>query len=170
MSMALPTSPRRETAIRARLMCRRRACPPCSPVQSLDRQSLLEAIRGSRDVVSEVQGFAGIIGTAAQTGPHARQVREEEAVGPQPLNRVDFDKRQQRDHEPYGAENEQLTVVPPLQLLSPSAAPEDERSSLAQRGLARLLVVATSVTAVMATIFWQWSAITEFYQFLNHRC
>jgi hypothetical protein len=42
------------------------------------------------------------------------------------------------------------------------------RSSLAQRGLARLLVVVTSVAAVMATIFWQWSAITEFYQFLNH--
>ena len=48
--------------------------------QSLGRQSLLEAVRGSRDLVSEVHGFAGIIGTAAQTGPHARQVREEEAV------------------------------------------------------------------------------------------
>jgi hypothetical protein len=29
-------------------------------------------------------------------------------------------------------------------------------------------VVVISVTAVMATIFWQWSAVTEFYQFLNH--
>jgi hypothetical protein len=34
MSMALPTSPRTETAIRARLMCRRRACPPCSPMSN----------------------------------------------------------------------------------------------------------------------------------------
>ena len=24
------------------------------------------------------------------------------------------------------------------------------------------------VTAVVATVFWQWSAITEFYQFLSH--
>jgi SAM domain (Sterile alpha motif) len=139
-----------------------------SDEQSLGRQSLLEAVRGSRDVVSEVHGFAGIIGTAAQTGPHARQVREEEAVGPQPSNRVDFDKRQERDHGPYGSEDEQLLVVPPLRLLSRSAAPEGERSSLAQHGLARLLVVVISVTAVMATIFWQWSAVTEFYQFLNH--
>ena len=139
-----------------------------SDEQSLGRQSLLEAVRGSRDVVSEVHGFAGIIGTAAQTGPHARQVREEEAVGPQPLNRVDFDKRQERDHGFYGSENEQLLVVPPLRLPSRSAAPEGERSSLAQHGLARLLVVVISVTAVMATIFWQWSAVTEFYQFLNH--
>jgi hypothetical protein len=136
--------------------------------QSLGEQSSLEAVRGSRGLVSEVQGFAGIIGTATQTGPHARQVREEEAVDPQPLNRVDFDKRQERDHGPYGSENEQLLVDQPLELLSPSAAPEDERSSLAQRGLARLLVVVTSVAAVMATIFWQWSAVTEFYQFLNH--
>ena len=118
-----------------------------SDEQSLGRQSLLEAVRGSRDVVSEVHGFAGIIGTAAQTGPHARQVREEEAVGPQPLNRVDFDKRQERDHGPYGSENEQLLVVPSLRLLSRSAAPEGERSSLAQHGLARLLVVVISVTA-----------------------
>ena len=139
-----------------------------SDEQSLGRQSLLEAVGGSRDVVGEVQGFAGIIGTAAQTGPHARQVREEEAVGPQPLNRLDFDKREERDHGPYGSENEQLLVVPPLRLLSRSAAPEGERSSLAQHGLARLLVVVISVTAVMATIFWQWSAVTEFYQFLNH--
>ena len=139
-----------------------------SDEQSLGRQSLLEAVRGSLDVVSEVQGFAGIIGTAAQTGPHARQVREKEAVDPQALNRVDFDKRQERDHGPCGSENEQLLVVPPLRLLSRSAAPEGERSSLAQHGLARLLVVVISVTAVMATIFWQWSAVTEFYQFLNH--
>ena len=95
-----------------------------SDEQSLGRQSLLEAVRGSLDVVSEVQGFAGIIGTAAQTGPHARQVREKEAVDPQALNRVDFDKRQERDHGPYGSENEQLLVVPPLRLLSRSAAPE----------------------------------------------
>src|SRR4029077_20998261 len=132
--------------------------------QSLGEQSSLEAVRGSRGLVSEVQGFAGIIGKATQTGPHARQVREEEAVDPQPLNRVDFDKRQERDHEPYGPDNEQLLLVPPLRLLSRSAATEDERSSIAQRGLARLLVLMTSVTAVMATIFWQWSAITEFYQ------
>ena len=116
-------------------------------MSSLGRKSLLEAARGSRDLVSEVYGFAGIMGTAAQTGPHARQVREEEAVAPQPLSRVDFDKRQERDHGPYGSENEQLLVVPPLRLPSRSAAPEGERSSLAQHGLARLLVLVISVTA-----------------------
>jgi hypothetical protein len=134
--------------------------------QSLGEQSSLEAVRGSRGLVSEVRGFAGIIGTVTQTGPHARQIREQEAVDPQRLNLIDFDKRQERGHGPYGSENEQLLVV--RQLLSPSAAPEDEQSSLAQHGLARVLVVGASVTAVMATIFWQWSAVTEFYQFLNH--
>jgi hypothetical protein len=128
------------------------------PVMLPDEQSL-ETGRRSREVVGEVQGFAGILGTAAQTGPYARQA--------QPLNRADFDKRQERDHGPYGSGNEQLLVAPPLQFLSHSAAPEDERSSRAQRALARFLVVMTSAILVMATILWQWSAITEFYQFLS---
>jgi hypothetical protein len=41
------------------------------------------------------------------------------------------------------------------------------QSSLAQGGLARLLVVVTMLIAGVATVFWQWSAVTEFYQFLN---
>jgi SAM domain (Sterile alpha motif) len=51
--------------------------------RSSSRQSSLEAVRGFRDVVSEVQGFAAIIGTAAQSRPYAREVHEEEVVDPQ---------------------------------------------------------------------------------------
>ena len=126
--------------------------------QLLNRQFSQQAVRGSRDVVSEVQGFAGILGTATQTVPHARQA--------QPLNRAD-EKRQEQDDGPYGSDNEQPSLVPAPQFLSPSAASKEERSSRAQQGLTRLLVVVTSFTVVTATIFWQWSAITEFYQFLN---
>ena len=93
------------------------------PDEPQGRQSWREGARGFRDVVSEVPGFAAIIGTAAQTGLHARAARHPETYRPE--------------------------------------------SSLAQGGLARLLVVATMVIAVVATVFWQWSAIWEFYQFLN---
>jgi hypothetical protein len=114
-----------------------------------------------------VQGFAAVITTAAQTGPYAREVHAAEAVDPQHLKSVDCNRRQERDHEARGQENAQLLVVPALRALSRRAAPKDERSSLPQSGVARLLVVATVVIGAVATIFWQWSAITEFYQFLN---
>jgi hypothetical protein len=119
------------------------------PDELLSRQSSREAVRGIRNLVSEVQGFAAIIGTAPQTGPHARDAYEKRAVGPQHLNRVDFDRRRERDPETCGPEN------------------KGEQSSLAQGGLARLLVVVTMLIAGVATVFWQWSAVTEFYQFLN---
>ena len=44
--------------------------------------SSLETVRGLRDVVREVHDFGTIIGTAAQTGSHAREVHEEKAVEP----------------------------------------------------------------------------------------
>jgi hypothetical protein len=152
-----------------------KACLPAArpDEQSLSRLSSLEAVRGHRDVVSEVQGFAAIIGTAAQTGPHPPEVHDEAAVDPRPVSLVHFDRMQERGHERYQWENDKLIVAPPLRPLSRSALSRsaesgDERSSLAQGGLARLLVAVTVVIGVAATVFWQWSAITEFYQFLNH--
>jgi hypothetical protein len=132
----------------------------------------LERVRGLRDVVREVHDFGSIIGTAAQTGSHAREVHEEKAVEPDidPCLRVDFDTRQEPDLEPgYEPENEQQIVCPPLRHISRSAAPEDERTrrSLPYCGLARPLLAVIMVTGVVATVFWQWSAIAKFYQFLN---
>ena len=52
-----------------------------SDEQSLGRQSLLEAVRGSLDVVSEVQGFAGIIGTRRKPGRmRAKYVRKRRSI------------------------------------------------------------------------------------------
>ena len=86
---------------------------------------------------------------------------------------MEYDTQQGRDLEPaYQPEEEERILVPPVRHRLPSTMPADERErtrrSLPYGDLARLLVVVIMVTGVVATVFWQWSAITEFYQFLNH--
>ena len=89
------------------------------------------------------------------------------------MNWVEYDTQQGRDLEPaYQPEEKEQILVPPVRHRLPSTMPADERKrtrrSLPYGVLARLLVVVIVVTGVVATVFWQWSAITRFYRFLNH--
>ncbi|HEV8493544.1 MAG TPA: hypothetical protein VGR76_14810, partial [Candidatus Angelobacter sp.] len=52
----------------------------------------------------------------------------------------------------------------------PGTAPKDERTrrAFSYSGLATLVVALTIIIGSVAATFWQWSAITGFYQFLSH--
>jgi hypothetical protein len=125
---------------------------------------------------------------AAQTARHAREAYEAEALQILPaqepaapsqrfelnldaedINSVDYDTRRERNFEPaYELDDEQPVASP-----SPrSAALEEEyevkRPPLSYGGSARLLVVLIILAGVVATISWQWSAVTGIYQFLSH--
>ncbi len=87
------------------------------------------------------------------------------------VNFVDDDTWQERDLEPaYEPEEEQPRAVPPVLHRSRSMADEYERTrpALSDGGLLRLLVVLIILAGVVAMVSWQWSVITEFYQFFSH--
>ena len=136
-----------------------------------------KAVKGSRDVAGEVRDLGAVTDKAARAARQTREAYELKAPQNPPakepaasshrfephlpqkhLNSVDYDTRQERDLEPnYELEDEQ--------------AEEDyerTRPQLSYGGLARLPVVLIIVAGVVATISWQWSAITEFYQLLSH--
>ena len=136
-----------------------------------------KAVKGSRDVAGEVRDLGAVTDKAARAARQTREANEPKApqnppakepaasshrfephLHPKHLNSVDYDTRQERDLEPnYELEDEQ--------------AEEDyerTRPQLSYGGLARLPVVLIIVAGVVATISWQWSAITEFYQLLSH--
>jgi len=69
------------------------------------------------------------------------------------VNSVDYDTWQERDLElAYEPEEEY----------------ERTRPALPYGGLVRLLVVLIILAGVVAMVSWQWSVITEFYQFFSH--
>jgi hypothetical protein len=159
--------------------------------QLLSGRSSLEkqAVKGFRDVVREVHDFDVVTAKVPKTARQTREAYEEEALQYLPaeepaasshsleplldLNWVEYDTHQGRDLEPaYQPEEVERILIPPVRHRLPSTMPADERERtrrpLAYGDLARLLVAVIMVTGVVATVFWQWSGITEFYQFLNH--
>jgi hypothetical protein len=79
--------------------------------------------------------------------------------------------RQESDLEPdFGPAEEQPLAIPPVQRRLRRVASTAERTHhpLSYGGLARLLgVLIIFGGVVVASIFWQWSAIVEFYQFAH---
>jgi SAM domain (Sterile alpha motif) len=132
-----------------------------------------QAVKGFRDVVREVHDFGAVTPTAMQTGQQSREACEEEAiepvVDPRDLYSINFDAQERNREHAYGPEDEQRTAVPQVRATR-GTAPEDERTrrSLSYGALATLLVALITVVGSMAAVFWQWSAITEFYVFLSH--
>jgi hypothetical protein len=134
---------------------------------SLEKQ----AVKGFRDVVREVHDFGAETAPAAQTTPQSREACEEEAaveavLNPRDLNWPEFDMRRERDFEhAYGSKDEQRTGSRKCGL---HAAPRQKgtRRTLSYSGLATLLVAL--VMGLAAAVFWQRSAITDFYVFLSH--
>ena len=152
-----------------------------------------QGVKGFRDVVGEVHDLGAATAKAAQTARHTREAFEPEApqyppeepsapshrfepeFDPEELNSVEHDTRQ-RDLEPaYDPEDEHPVPAPPVRYSprSAAAAPAEEeyerkRPPISYGGMARLLVVLIILAGVVATIFWQWSAITGLYQYVSH--
>jgi len=152
-----------------------------------------QGVKGFRDVVGEVHDLGAATAKAAQTARHTREAFEPEApqyppeepsapshrfepeFDPEELNSVEYDTRQ-RDLEPaYDPEDEHPVPAPPVRYSprSAAAAPAEEeyerkRPPISYGGMARLLVVLIILAGVVATIFWQWSAITGLYQYVSH--
>ena len=152
-----------------------------------------QGVKGFRDVVGEVHDLGAPTAKAAQAARQTREAYEPEApqypqeesaspshrfephLAPEDFNSVDYDTRQ-RDLEPaYKPEDEQPAPAPPVRysprgVAAPAAEQEYEgkRPPLSFGGMARLLVVLIILAGVVATIFWQWSAITGLYQYVSH--
>ncbi len=106
-------------------------------------------------------------------------------LDPEGSDSLDYDARQEPDLEPaYEPEDEPLLPAPPVRHTpaarhspaarrapSRTAPPKEERKqkrpSLSYGGLARLLFVLLILAGLVAAISWQWSSITEIYQFLH---
>jgi hypothetical protein len=103
--------------------------------------------------------------------PAASSHKFEPHLDSEDVNSVDYDTWQERDLElACEPEEEQPRAVPPVRHRSRSMAPADEyeQTRPAYGGLVRFLVVLIILAGVVAMVSWQWSVITEFYQFFSH--
>jgi hypothetical protein len=154
-----------------------------------------QGVKGFRDVVGEVHDLGAATAKAAQTARQTREAYEPEAPAYAPeedspshsnrfephfehedLNSVDYDTRE-HDFEPaYERDEEPPHPAPPVRY-SPrnvaASAPaeaeyEKKRPPFSYAGMARLAVILIILFGVVATIAWQWSAITGFYQYVSH--
>ncbi len=133
---------------------------------SLEKQS----VKGFRDIVREVHDFGTVTPKALQAAPPIPEAYQEEAIEPIG-DRNDlywFEFAQERNgQEAYGLGDERLTTLPQVHATRDTAA-ERTRRSLSYDGLATLLVALIMVVGSAGAVVWKWSAITEFYGFLNH--
>jgi hypothetical protein len=135
---------------------------------SLEKQS----VKGFRDIVREVHDFGTVPARALQAAPPTRKSYQEEAIEPV-LDRDDsywfeLHTPQQGDREEaYAPDDERLTKLQQVHATRDTAA-ERTRRSLSYGGLATLLVALIIVVGSAGAVFWKWSAISEFYGFLNH--
>jgi hypothetical protein len=141
---------------------------PLSGRSSLEKRS----VKGSRDIVGDIGAMPA---PAGQTRPQLQlqQLRVEEEVvepvfDPEDFNRPEFNFC--RDFELADAPEDEPQMAFPRVRAKPGTVPKDERTRrpFSYSGLATLVVALTIVTGSVAAAFWQWSAITEFYQFLSY--
>jgi hypothetical protein len=134
---------------------------------SLEKQS----VNGFRDIVREVHDFGTVPARALQAAPSTRKAYQEDAIEPV-IDRDDsywfeLDTPQQRDREDaYAPDDERLTTFPQVHATRDTAA-ERTRRPLSYGGLATLVAALIMVVGSTGAVFWKWSAITEFYGFLN---
>jgi hypothetical protein len=153
--------------------------------QLLSGQSSLkkQAVKRFRDI----DDFGAATAEAATTVDQTRDAYEEEApqypaeepaassrnfephVDAEDVNTVDYDNWQERVERVYEPDEEQPRAL----LLAPhktrSMTPADERSrrKFSYGGWVRLLAVLIILAGVVGMTSWQWSTITEFYQFIH---
>jgi hypothetical protein len=136
-----------------------------------------KAVKGFRDVVRDVPDLGATTAKATQTGRQVRQSYEPEARQYPPAKEYldahdysgDYATRQERDLEPaYEPDDEQPVVAPPARHALRNAAPEEEYERKG-RGPTILPVVLIIFAGVVAAIYWQRSAITEFYRYIGSK-
>ena len=149
-----------------------------------------QGAKGFRDVVGEVRDLGAATGKAVQTARQAREAYEPEApqyppvqksaapsqrfephLDAEDVNSLDYDTRQEPNFDTdYETEDEHSVPAQAVRYSprSAGAAPAEEEYERNRPPLARLLVVLIILAVVVATISWQWPAVTGFYQFLSH--
>jgi len=134
-------------------------------------------MKGSRDIVRDMPDLGATPAKATQTARQVRQPYEPEApqypAAKEYLDTHDYSgdyaTRQERDLEPaYEPDDEQPVVAPPARHARRNAAPEEEYERKG-RGLTILPVVLIIFAGVVAAIYWQRSAITEFYRHIGSK-
>ena len=163
----------------------RATAPPAIPPPTDVPQTAV--LPGARDLLLSARSSLRKQGKAAQTARHAREAYEAEApqyppaqepaapsqrfephLDAEDVNSLDYDTRQERNFGPdYETEDEHSLLAQAVRYSPRSAAPEEEYE-LNRPPLARLPVVLIILAVVVATISWQWPAVTGFYQFLSH--
>jgi hypothetical protein len=163
----------------------RATAPPANPPPTDVPQTAV--LPSARDLLLSARSSLRKQGKAAQTARHAREAYEAEApqyppaqepaapsqrfelnLDAEDINSVDYDTRQERNFGPdYETEDEHSLLAQAVRYSPRSAAPE-EKYERNRPPLARLPVVLIILAVVVATISWQWPAVTGFYQFLSH--
>jgi hypothetical protein len=163
----------------------RATAPPANPPPTDVPQTAV--LPSARDLLLSARSSLRKQGKAAQTARHAREAYEAEApqyppaqepaapsqrfephLGAEDVNSLDYDTRQERNFGPdYETEDEHSLLAQAVRYSPRSAAPE-EKYERNRPPLARLPVVLIILAVVVATISWQWPAVTGFYQFLSH--
>ena len=155
--------------------------------QRLSGQSSLkkQAVKRFRDI----DDFGAATAEAATTVDQTRDAYEEEApqypaeepaassrnfephLDAEDVNSVDYENWQERLERAYEPEEEQPRALPLVRHRMRSMAPADEyertRRPFSYGGLVRLVAVLIILAGVVGMASWQWSAITEFYQFIH---
>ena len=144
-----------------------------------------QAVKRFRDV----DDFGAATAEAATTVDQTRDAYEEEApqypaeepaassrnfephLDAEDVNSVDYENWQERLERAYEPEEEQPRALPLVRHRTRSTAPADEyertRRPFSYGGLVRLVAVLIILAGVVGMASWQWSAITEFYQFIH---
>jgi hypothetical protein len=163
----------------------RATAPPANPPPTDVPQTAV--LPSARDLLLSARSSLRKQGKAAQTARHAREAYEAEApqyppaqepaapsqrfephLDAEDVNSLDYDTRQERNFGPdYETEDEHSLLAQAVRYSPRSAAPE-EKYERNRPPLARLPVVLIILAVVVATISWQWPAVTGFYQFLSH--
>jgi class 3 adenylate cyclase len=134
-----------------------------------------QAASGAQDVHDLDAGMA----KAAKSVRHNREAYKEEAspqsyeehLESEDVHSLDYDNWQERVERVYESDEEHPRVLPPARHKGRSTTPADEyersRRRFSYGGWLRLLAVLIILAGVVGMTSWQWSTITEFYQFIH---
>jgi hypothetical protein len=163
----------------------RATAPPANPPPTDVPQTAV--LPSARDLLLSARSSLRKQGKAAQTARHAREAYEAEApqyppaqepaapsqrfephLGAEDVNSLDYDTRQERNFGPDDETEDEHSLLAQAVRYSPRSAAPEEKYERNRPPLARLPVVLIILAVVVATISWQWPAVTGFYQFLSH--